>query len=75
MWVVYYYEDFGGKGNLSMVPLFDTLEFSMKFFSCEEYVCDLKREEESVEGSYNFYFYNGKWLMNFQVYCWCLVSF
>jgi len=56
----------GGKGNLLMVPLFDALEFFMRSISCEKNVCDIKREEESMEGSYNFYFCNGKWLWVFK---------
>ncbi len=46
----------GGKGNFSMVPVSNTLEFSMKSFSCEEDVCDIEKKEESMEHNYIFIF-------------------
>ncbi len=37
-----------GKGNLLMVPLFDTLEFYMRSLSCETNVCDIKKKNKSM---------------------------
>jgi hypothetical protein len=65
-----------GKGNLSMVPLSNTLEFSMRSFSCEECVCDIKKRGGEYGRELYFNFCNGKRLMDFQMSsCWCLVSF
>jgi len=54
----------GGKGNLSMVPLSNTLEFFMKSFSCEENVCDIKKEWRVWKGVISFIFIieNGWWI-------------
>jgi len=53
---VHYLRGFGGKGNFSIVPLSNTLEFSMKSLSCEESVCDIEKKEENMEQNYIFIF-------------------